>query len=229
MADMVSYPSYLLAKIEACLGQRVWEIGVGNGQYTASLLESGRAVLATDIDAECLRLVSHRHAGHPSLRLAEIDLNNPETLSSISAFEPDSVICLNVLEHIVDDERALRSILGCCQPSARLGMIVPAHPSLFGRMDREAGHQRRYTRIGLKSVLERSGWLVERCDYINAFGALGWWVHNRLRHSAGLDDRQVNWQMRTMDRWLPRLAAVTDPVFRQVCGLSVAAIARVRE
>ena len=75
-------------------------------------------------------------------------------------------------------------------------------------------------------MLKRAGWKVQRLRYINFTGALGWWYHNRLRKNAGLADEAVNRQMRGADRWLPRLARLTDPIMRWTGGLSVLAIAR---
>jgi hypothetical protein len=61
---------------------------------------------------------------------------------------------------------------------------------------------------------------------VNLLGALGWWFHNRLRRDAGLQDAAVNQQMRAADRWLPRIARLTDPIFARFAGLSVLAIAQ---
>jgi hypothetical protein len=105
-------------------------------------------------------------------------------------------------------------------------LIVPAHPSLLGRMDREAGHYRRYTRRTLAETLAQSGWHTRSLKYINLLGALGWWFHNRVRRDAGLADAAANNQMRRADRLLPLAGALTDPILHRVAGLSLVAIAQ---
>lgn len=230
MADMHAYPAYLLDSVRSSIGLRVIELGIGNGQNVLTLLQRGCHVLATDIDRECLnRLVSvvnkSMHHARDRLSTAIIDLNQPESLAPLRSFRADSVLTFNVLEHIVDDESSLFALSSVVESNASLGVIVPALPALYGRMDTEAGHYRRYTRAGLVRVLERSGWQVASCRYINAIGAVGWWYHNRVRKSAGLHDRQVNQQMRAADRWLPRISRWTDPWFAHRFGLSVAAVA----
>lgn len=230
MAKMEAYPAYLLQQVMAALGNRVWEIGVGNGQTARYLLRQGRFVLGTDIDDECLSSLRESTLKAPveqsqRLSVAFCNLEDPRTMTPLQPFLADSVVCFNVLEHISDDQRALSAIHDTVAPNAKLGIIVPAHNRLYGRMDKEAGHYRRYSRSSLKEVLSGSGWQVNTCRYINALGAAGWWYHNRWRRSAGLKDEQVNQQMLAADRWLPRVASWTDPYFGRWFGLSVVAIA----
>lgn len=226
MREMRAYPRYLFEQLSGVLGRRVLEIGVGFGTYTVWIRELGSEVLATDVDEQRLREIGERFAGDPLLRTGRLDLTDEESVLAQRSFEADSVICLNVLEHIEDDVSAMRWVRESVVPGAGLGLIVPAHPKLFGRMDVEAGHFRRYTRRSLRDVLCRAGWSVERIRYLNVAGAAGWWYHNRWRKDAGLADDAVNAQMGTADRWLPRLARLTDPFFQQLAGLSVLAIGR---
>ena len=233
MREMQSYPRYLLDQVTVFLGKRVWEIGVGNGQYTRRMLELGKQVLGTDIDTNCLTGLTSPSLGLPKqwrqrLQTSVVDLTDRVSVLEQGRFQADSILCFNVLEHIEDHRSSLEWIGQSVQQDAVLALIVPAHPSLYGKMDREAGHFRRYTRSSTQSVLQDAGWQVEQCRYINWVGAVGWWYHNRVRKSAGLGDSQVNQQMKSIDRWLPRFAAVTDPTLRYVGGMSVLAIARNR-
>ena len=224
MAAMRAYPRYLLELLAPALGRRILEIGVGHGNYTDWLLDRGD-VLGVDIDDACLAAARERF-GARGLRTGRMDLSDPDSIAACAWFAPDSVVCVNVLEHIPDDAAALRGLTGIVAPGGTLGLIVPAHQALYGRMDAEAGHFRRYSRGAVRELLARTGWRVESCRYVNALGAAGWWWHNRVRHQAGLKDAAVNRQMLAGDRWLPRMARLTDPVLGRVCGLSVAAIGR---
>jgi 2-polyprenyl-3-methyl-5-hydroxy-6-metoxy-1,4-benzoquinol methylase len=226
MADLRSYPRYLYDQVTPCLANRVWEIGVGYGTYTTWLREAGKAVLATDIDIECLRAAREKFVSDPGVETARVDLTDRSTIEECARFRADSILCLNVLEHIEDDVTALRWAREVVQPGGSLALIVPAHQVLFGRMDAEAGHFRRYTRRSLARVLTQAGWEITRLRYLNLLGAAGWWYHNRWRTNVGLADDQLNRQMRGVDRWLPRIARVTDPLFGGIAGLSVLAWAK---
>ncbi|MFV0445776.1 MAG: class I SAM-dependent methyltransferase [Planctomycetaceae bacterium] len=225
MADLRAYPRYLYDSVALELGQRVWEIGVGYGTYTEWLRADGKQVLATDVDIDCVTRIAHRFSGDDGVQSAHVDLNQPATVSALAGFHADSVLCFNVLEHIQDDVAALTAIRSAVAPDACLGLIVPAHQHLYGRMDAEAGHFRRYSRGSLHGVLTAAGWRIGRLRYRNLIGAAGWWYHSHCRKSAGLADRSINWQMRQMDVWLPRFARITDPLCGWIAGLSVLAIA----
>lgn len=225
MADLRAYPRYLYDRVAGSLGRRVIEIGVGYGTYTTWLRGSGRSVLATDIDEHCLFEVANRFAGDREVKTARLDLTDEASIRSCAAFAADSIVCFNVLEHIEDDVAALRWLREAVVPGARIGLVVPAHPRLFGRMDAEAGHFRRYTRLSVAESLHRGGWQVERVRYLNIVGAAGWWYHNCWRKNAGLTDELANQQIRAADYWLAGLSRLTDPLFGRLAGLSVMAIA----
>lgn len=225
MAEMRAYPRYLLNQVLPFLGERVWEIGVGHGQYTSWLREAGKTVLATDIDADCVRHAATRFQHDPGVMTARVDLTDADSVRAQRTFHADSLICFNVLEHIEDHVNALQALRTSVESGAVLGIIVPAHPQLYGKMDAEAGHFRRYTRESLRQTLQAAGWKVQQVRYLNLLGAVGWWYHNKFRKSAGLADARVNRQMRGVDRWLPRIARCTDWCCGGLAGLSVLSLA----
>jgi len=226
MAQMGHYAEYLLDQVNGVLGQTVLEIGVGHGQYTRRLRRQGRRVIATDVDAECLDRLRTSFSADNDVIPHAIDLRRRDSIMAVAKYQADSILCLNVLEHIADDAAALGWLRESVAPGATMGLVVPAHQRLYGTMDSQAGHFRRYSRGRLKRALDVGGWQVQRLRYINLVGAAGWWYHNRVRRDAGLDDSRVNSQMRRADRMLPLLARLTDPLCGQLGGLSVVAWAR---
>lgn len=221
---MRHYQHYLFSLIRPWLGQRILEIGVGHGILTRWLAERGD-VLATDIDPRCLDAIRSLFPDATNVTTGRLDLSDSASVAACGSFHPDTVVCINVLEHIERDVDSLRDLREIVTPTGRILLVVPAHQALYGRMDAEAGHFRRYTRRSLASRLGKSGWRVDRARYVNAAGAFGWWVNNRVRRQAGLNDTAVNAQMRLADRWLPLLAKATDPVLGRAFGLSVFAAA----
>ncbi len=105
----------------------------------------------------------------------------------------DSIVCLNVLEHIEDDAGALANARQILAPSGgRLVLLVPAHPGLYGPLDRKVGHLRRYTRAGLERALRAAGFRVETLRWFNASGMPGWWLNSRLLGRDRLPAIQVS-------------------------------------
>ena len=226
MDEMRAYPAYLFRRIQKTLGERVLEVGVGYGTYTEMLLNHGCAVRATDIDPECIRRVQKRFGENRNLSTGCLDLTDSDSVKQHADFKPDAIICLNVLEHIEQDQTALEWLREIVAPGAQFALIVPAHQRLYGQMDAEAGHYRRYSRRSAAEVMHAAGWRVKSTRYLNFVGMLGWWYHNRVRKDAGLKDARVNQQMKQIDTWLPRFARLTDPLLGKLAGLSVLAVAR---
>jgi|CZKI01.1.fsa_nt_gi 2-polyprenyl-3-methyl-5-hydroxy-6-metoxy-1,4-benzoquinol methylase len=230
MASLGRYHEYLWSFVQPWLGQRVLEVGVGFGQYTRRMLAEKRRVLGCDLDTghlETLRMSSPS----PSLETQHLDLEEPETSRAASAaFLPDTVILLNVLEHIRADEKALTFLREVAAPGGRIVVIVPALAVLYNGLDREAGHQRRYSHASLSRALGAAGWAVVTARYINLPGIPGWlvagWLSRASRSATELNAPSTNWLLRFYDRFFVGLSRLTDPLAARVAGLSVLAVAR---
>ena len=100
--------------------------------------------------------------------------------SCIHVFSFDTVVCLNVLEHVKDDLRALSFMRTVLEPGGRLVLQVPAFQFLYGSVDRAIGHYRRYTRRDLALKMRQAGFEVEDSFYMNVIGMAGWFWNNRI-------------------------------------------------
>ena len=69
----------------------------------------------------------------------------------------DVVCAFEVLEHIDDDEGALRSWLKHLRNGGHLVVSVPEGPDRFGPSDEQVGHFRRYDEAGLTALLTTAG------------------------------------------------------------------------
>jgi SAM-dependent methyltransferase len=222
MRDAVRYARYLYDSVERWLTPPVLEIGSGFGTYTEMLLGHG-SVIAADVDPVCLADLRQRMAGR-DLRTLELDLNDHASIRAAGRLGFRSAFSTNVFEHIRDDVGALAALRDATPPGGHVCLVVPAHESLYGYMDEQAGHFRRYTRRSLGAALRRAGWQVRSSFYINAVGGLGWWVNQRLLPVRPLDAPRINGQLVFYDRFLVPVARLTDVFFRRFFGLSVVAI-----
>jgi SAM-dependent methyltransferase len=230
MASLGRYHEYLWSFVHPWLGQRVLEVGVGFGQYTRRMLAEKRRVLGCDLDTGHLEALKVS-APSPLLETLRLDLEEPEASRAASAaFFPDSIILLNVLEHIRADKKALTFLREVAAPGGRIVVIVPALAVLYNGLDREAGHRRRYSRASLSRALGAAGWAVVTVRYINLPGIPGWlaagWLSRASRSATELNAPSTNWLLRFYDRFFVGLSRLTDPLAARVAGLSVLAIAR---
>jgi 2-polyprenyl-3-methyl-5-hydroxy-6-metoxy-1,4-benzoquinol methylase len=221
MAVLDRYNAFLFELIAPYVGQRVLEVGAGTGTITQFLRGRDR-VCATEFDSQYLQLLERRFEHDPQIRARMFDLDKPVP-TDVAAQRYDTVICLNVLEHIEDDGAALRRMCEVLEDDGRLVLLVPAHQFLFGAMDSAIGHFRRYARPSLRALLEREGFSLENDFMLNALSTPGWFLNGRILRRTSVPGMQA------------RLANRLVPLFRLErklnlpIGLSVVAIARRRD
>jgi 2-polyprenyl-3-methyl-5-hydroxy-6-metoxy-1,4-benzoquinol methylase len=174
MAQADNYNTWLLDRSRPYLGRRVLDVGAGLGTFT-ELAADGREVVALEPEAAFATDLRTRFAGRPNVQIVEAEAGELEESEPF-----DSVLCFNVLEHIPDDEGALRQFHSRLAPGGHLLLLVPAHPFLFGAIDRAVHHERRYRREPLRRLLEQTGFAVQTARYVNPLGALGWLVSGRV-------------------------------------------------
>jgi glycosyltransferase involved in cell wall biosynthesis len=189
------FTKWMADTIRPYLGERVLEIGAGIGNLTANLVP--RTVYwASDINPHYLDRLKKLQLTRPYLRVQFTDASAGETYPQ-ELF--DSVICLNVVEHLEDDVNALRNIRASLQKNGRAIVLVPNGPELYGSLDRVLGHYRRYTKKRLTDVCEQAGFQVEGVVKFTRIGAPGWWLNGRLlrKETFGF------WQIKVLNTILP--------------------------
>ena len=121
----------------------------------------------------------------------------------------DTVVCLNVLEHIEDDMQGLRNIHSALRRDGRAIVLVPHGQEIFGTLDVALGHYRRYSHEELKDKMERAGFRVEKILNFNRISRPGWYVSGRILKSTTLSALpmqmfdQLVWLWRRIDQHLP--------------------------
>ena len=218
MAVLDRYNAFLFEQIRPAIGQRVLEVGAGTGNLT-QFLRDRDVVVATDIDPDYVELLRRRFEHSSNVDVALFDLAG-EVPPELAGQRFDTIICLNVLEHIADDRGALRRVRELLQPGGRLLLLVPAHRALYGTIDEAIGHYRRYERADLVELLGASGLQVESDIHVNATSIPGWFLNGKVfkrRSVPGVQARLAN-------RLVPLYRL--ERRFKLPFGLSVIAVAR---
>ena len=182
MAAAPRFNAWMFEVVAPYIGRRVLEVGSGIGNLSEQILAGGRdRVILTDIDPWYRARLTERFGSRPEVRIEELVLPDSSAGSRFRGDRLDTVIALNVVEHIEDDVGALGSIREILAPGGRAVILVPALEALYGELDREVGHCRRYTRRTLRAAFERAGFRVGRLFWFNRVGTLGWWFNGRVR------------------------------------------------
>jgi SAM-dependent methyltransferase len=195
------------------LGRRIVEVGCGVGNFTRHLLDRD-LVVATDAEAGCIAQLPGNVGQRVNVIARTIDVTDPEFVQ-LREVALDSVVCLNVLEHIRDDLQALSNMAAVVPPGGKVVLIVPAFEALYGPIDRNLGHYRRYSKKGLRKVASAAGFDVKKLRYMNLVGCIAWWINARVFKRTAQSESQI----RMFDRWVvPALEWIEtriEPAFGQ--------------
>jgi SAM-dependent methyltransferase len=194
------------------LGRRVLEIGCGIGNFTELLLDR-EAVIAIDSEPACIETMRSRFPNQPNLCATVRDV--ADGLADLQTMGPDSCVCLNVLEHVEDDERALTDIASILQPNGAIVLLVPAFEQLAGPIDRNLGHYRRYTRPSLRTLADRAGLTIRHARYINLPGFFAWWLNAHILRREAQSTGQIEIFDRLLVPVISRAEALIPPPFGQ--------------
>ena len=208
LAQTPHFNRWMAATVQPWVGARVLEIGAGIGNLSQYLSPRRQEYVATDIDEEHLGRLRVRFQNRPNIAMRRCDLASAE---DFAPFERrfDTVICLNVLEHIADDQAGLRNIAAALAPGGRAIVLVPQDQRIYGTLDKVLGHYRRYAEPELCSRMEAAGLKVEHILRFNRITRHAWWFNGRIlkrKHFGRLQlwifDHMV-WLWRRIDGMLP--------------------------
>ncbi len=184
------------------VGSRVLEIGAGIGNITTQLLPRDLYV-ASDIEPAYLGYLENLKIGRPYLEVAKIDAEEPAAFAAFAGWF-DTVVCLNVLEHVRDPLQALRNFWTALAPGGRLLLYVPQGGWLYSSLDRALAHRCRYDRADLAGEVREAGFEVESLRHFNRVSVPGWWWNGKLLRRS------------LLPRWQLKLFDVLVPAFRRL-------------
>ena len=190
------------------LGGRVMELGVGRGNLSR-FIRRHEHVLLTDDRLDYLSRLQEKWKHANDLHIARLDMTVREDYEILRQFRPDSIVFLNVLEHIEDDRAMLANLYETAPAGCHLAILVRYNPKLYSDFDRELGHFRRYAHRELEEKMAACGWRVEKQFFFNKFGVIAWYLANTLGRQKALTPWQLKIYnlltpfLRVLDRILP--------------------------
>lgn len=197
MALAQNYYRWIMGEFRPHLGKVVCEFGAGIGTFSSLLLKE---------DIQQLILIEPAHNLFVHLRnrfTAEVCVQvvNEEVERYVDRLykdRVDTVIGVNVLEHIQNDHQILATLAKALSPGGKLLLLVPALPGLFGSLDETFGHWRRYRKAELEEKVTEAGFQILDLKFLNFFGTVSWFVAGRILRSRTISP----WMARCYDRWI---------------------------
>jgi glycosyltransferase involved in cell wall biosynthesis/SAM-dependent methyltransferase len=218
LARAPRFSQWMADTIRPWVGQRVLEIGAGTGNLTVNLVPR-KLYWASDLNPSYVAGLEKLRESRPYLQVGHTDGCNAETFPPTRDF--DTVICLNVMEHVEDAGQLMRNIASALSTGGRAVILVPQGRWLYGTLDQALGHRLRYSSRELASVGRQAGFEIEQFIHFNRPGIFAWWLNGKVlrRRTFGL------WQIKTLnlltplfrrvDRWLPWPSLSLIAIFRK--------------
>jgi len=228
MAEASNYHRWILGIFEPYLGQHIVEVGAGLGSFSELILEHHRCQtlsLVEPSDGMYEGLVAHARQMNTVTQINTHHATFANAAPLIKSEQvPDSIIYVNVLEHIADDELELNIVCETLSDRGRVFLFVPALSWLYGAFDERVGHIRRYNKLELENKLRRAGFKMVLSTYFDITGIAPWWVKYCLLRSAGMNPGIVKFY----DRFIVPAARGIESRFPPPIGKNVIAVAEKR-
>ena len=213
-----NWRQYFAAHLHPYIGGRVLEVGAGCANNTAALMTPAVARwLSLEPDAQLAAAIRAKIAAGALPPSCAAQVGTTQSLAPDELF--DSILYIDVLEHIEDDRSELRRAAAHLRPGGRLIVLAPAHQALFTPFDAAIGHYRRYDARALARCappeLRRVTWrMLDSCGLVASLG-------NRLVLRSAMPSPA---QIAVWDRCLVPLSRLLDPVLGYRVGKTVIAV-----
>lgn len=202
MRQAPAYAAWQVERIAPFLGRRILEVGSGTGNISVELLATRpEHLVLTDMDAAYRDRLTTEFSTAQGVRVDALTLPDPAAPSHYAGDGVDSIVALNVVEHIQDDAGAVATMREIVRPGGHVIILVPALQAIFGTLDTELGHYRRYSRRSLTQLLQGAGLKVVHTEWFNRVGVIGWWFNGKIRRTP----RIPLTQLRHFDALVPLL------------------------
>lgn len=192
MSFAVNYHKWILDEFRPFLGKRLVEVGAGTGSFSELLLEESIESLTVIEPSEMFDFLKQNvsQSDQAEVKLYQnIFANVCDQIASEQ--KPDSILYINVLEHIEDDLFELTKIHRTLADGGKCFIFVPALMSLYGEFDRKIGHFRRYSKTELEEKCKKAGLKIIMSKYFDLSGIIPWWIKYKLLRSDSLESGAV--------------------------------------
>lgn len=219
LKEAKNYNKWIADNILAQLSSPALEIGAGTGNLTTYFLKK-KPLYITDSDLGLVKNLKSKFQGMENIYVRTFNVAKKPPKKFNSFFS--TVFGINVLEHIKDDEEALRNIYRVLKKNGKLILLIPAKKKAYTKLDKELGHFRRYEKKELLDKLKNNGYEIEKIYYFNIVGLISWYIRDKVkRNNMNLKPYHI----RIFDSIVP-LLRVIETVIKIPMGISLIVVAR---
>lgn len=216
MSQAVWYNQWTLSLLDRYLSGKILEVGCGIGNFTKTLTKYGD-IVAIDIIDDYIKKTKNLVGDIVKVGFGDVEKGK----YFFKDRDFDSIVCINVLEHIEDDKKSIENLYKLLRKDGHLILLIPAHKFLYGKIDESIGHYRRYEDKDVVSLLTKTGFKIIRIRKINLLGALGWWFFSNI-----LKDNTINKSNISFFNLIAPIFLPLEKLFEPPIGTSILVIAQ---
>jgi SAM-dependent methyltransferase len=219
LAGAKNYHRWILSYFAPYVGRKVVEVGAGIGTFSQLLLDFTKVSELTAMEPadNLFPVLEQRFANERRVKAVKGHLED-----FVGSFAVDSLVLVNVIEHIADDGEFLRQAHHVLSPEGTILMFTPAVPAIYGTLDRRFEHHRRYTKAGLAEKLRQAGLRPVCLRYFNLPGVVAWFLAGSVLRRETIRSLEV----RFYDRWIVPCESWLERKWEPPLGQSLLAVAR---
>lgn len=210
-----NYHRWILGFCRPYLGKRIVEVGAGTGSFSELLMETAPATVALIEPSEMFDAlqdkISSLETPIETRLFNDIFVNVSDEIRR--EIGPDSIVYINVLEHIEDDNLELETAHDCIEIGGHVCIFVPAMPALMSDFDRRIGHFRRYRKRELAKKCQDAGFSISSIRYFDLPGVLPWFIKYRLMRSLKMESGSVQLYDKAVVPIIKPVESIISPPF----------------
>ncbi len=212
-----NFNNWIYEQIFPALKGDILEVGSGIGTFSEKIIRdfSNSGITLTDVSSSYVEKL-HEKFHKNNVSFFKLDLNRKEDYDRIGYEKFDSIVAINVLEHVENDVVALQQLYGMLKKDGNLVILVPCHKFLYNVIDSSIGHYRRYTKKELISKINKTEFKINRLFSFNILGMVGWYLNGSL----GKTPKVNSTAFRIYDRLVPFLR-LSEQLLQKKVGLSL--------
>lgn len=221
LSKRYNYNRWIYNNIQNFIGNSILEVGAGIGNITDFIIFKNELTVI-DINQDYVDYLNAKYSFRDKSNFSAFQADIQDIQSSpVTAKTYDTILCLNILEHLKDDRKAVENMSHLLRPGGQLIILVPALNVIYGSMDVAFEHCRRYDKKQLKRMIRESNLEIVKFYYFNFLGLLGWFLNGRILNKKELPENQT----KLFDRLVPFLE-FTETMIRPPLGQSLILVAR---
>ena len=213
-----NYNKELYKIIRPYCGKNILEVGCSIGNITRLMLRKDTRIIGVDVVAQAVKIANKnisRSRNGKNFKAYVMDASNDKVLK-FGRGNFDTIVCMNVLEHIKKDQKALDNFYSLLETGGKLILIVPALQFLYGTVDESDHHFRRYTKSSLRPRVLKSGFKILKMHYMNFPGMFGWYINGKILKKEMVDSSMLGFY----DKILPVIFNI-ERIVHPPIGLSI--------